>query len=75
MVGKFVEEDDEHWNTFLLLWDICSIALKFEVTASDTVKLAWMVETYLEAFVSLYGATQLTPKMPHLVHLPQQILR
>lgn len=75
MVGKFVEEDDEHWNTFLLLWDICSIALKFEVTPSDTVKLAWMVETYLEAFVSLYGATQLTPKMHHLVHLPQQILR
>lgn len=74
MVGNLVEEDDQHWSCFLLLWEICSIALAFEISANDTVKLAWLVEMYLEAFAALYGATSLTPKMHHLVHLPQQIL-
>ena len=31
-IGNYVEEFDEHWQ---LLWDICNIALAFEVTEED----------------------------------------
>ena len=30
--GDLVDEEDEHWKCFLLLWDICSIVLAYEVS-------------------------------------------
>ena len=74
MTGDLVDEEDEHWKCFLLLWDICSIVLAYEVSPNDPVRLAWLVETYLEAFTTLYGASTLTPKIHHFVHFPQQML-
>ena len=50
---RVVEPDDEHWQCFLLLWDICSVASAFEVTEDDATHLAWLVEVYLDAFQSL----------------------
>ena len=73
MIGKFIEQDDDHWECFLKLWDICSIACAFEVVKEEAVHLIWLTEMYLEAFKSLYS-TSVTPKMHYLVHLPQQIL-
>ena len=74
MVGRFVEEENEHWECFLMLWDICKIVLGHDFTESEAVHLEWMVETYLESFVELYGAEKMTPKTHHLVHLSLQIL-
>lgn len=74
IIGKYVETDNDHWECFLALWDICSIASAFEVTEDDATHLAWLVEVYLESFTSLYGES-ITPKMHYLVHLPQQIIR
>ena len=62
MIGKFVEQDDDHWECFLLLWDICSIACVFEVTKEEAIHLMWLTEIYLEAFLNLY-TTSVTPKM------------
>lgn len=45
-----------------------------EVTQNDSLHLAWLVQTYLESFKDLYGGSSITPKMHHLVHLPEQIL-
>ena len=73
MIGDKVPFDDEHWNSFLLLWDICSMVCAYEVTEDFSVHLAWVVEIYLESFKELYGGSTLTPKMHHLVHLPEQI--
>ena len=44
MIGKMIEEDDDHWQCFLLLWDIGSLVNSFEVTQRDTVHLAWLVK-------------------------------
>ena len=74
MLGDFIEEEDEHWECFLLFWDICSLVCAFEVTHDDSLHLAWLVQTYLESFKDLYGSSSITPKMHHLVHLPEQIL-
>ena len=72
-IGDLVDHDDDHWECFLLLWDICSVVCSFELTTDDATHLGWLIETYLEAFTSLYGAS-VTPKMHYLVHLPKQIL-
>ena len=54
MTGNLMDKEDEHWKCFLLLWDICSIVLAYEVSPNDPVRLAWLVETYLEAFTNTY---------------------
>ena len=74
MIGKMIEEDDDHWQRFLLLWDIGSLVNSFEVTQRDTVHLAWLVKMYLSSFKQLYPDVSIIPKMHYLVHLPQQIM-
>ena len=73
MFGDKIDKEDEHWECFLLLWDICSYTCRFGVTQEDSIHLAWIVQTYLEAFLDLYGEKSITPKLHHLVHLPEQI--
>ena len=70
MVGNYVERNDNHWECFLQLWDICSMVCAFEVTAGDAAHLAWLVQAYLEEFYDV----PMTPKLHYLVRLPQQIL-
>lgn len=72
-LGHYIDENDEHWQIFLMLWDICSVITKYVVTTDLATKLAWMVEGYLEAIVDLYGRKAITPKMHHLVHLKEQM--
>ena len=74
VIGEFVDDDDDHWSRFLLLWDICCLSTAFEVTEADANQLAWLVEAYLECFTSLYSVPVI-PKMHYLVHLPEQMLR
>ena len=72
IVEPLVETSDQHWECFLLLWDICSISSSLEVKQSDTIKLAWIVETYLEAFCHLYPSASILPKMHYFSHFPEQ---
>ena len=44
----------------------------YEVTQEEAVRLAWVIETYLEAMHDLYPVS--TPKMHYLVHLPELLL-
>ena len=74
VIGELVDDDDDHWSCFLLLWDICCLCTALEVTEADATQLAWLVETNLESFTSLYSVSVI-PKMHYLVHLPQQLLR
>jgi len=74
MIGHYIPQGNEHWECFLLLWDICNATSAFQVTESDTLKLAWMVEAYLESYTTLYTTT-LPPKFHYLLHLPNQILQ
>ena len=58
-IGNFVHEDDNHWKTFLLFWDICNMALAFEMREEDAGHLAWLVEAYLESFCLLYSGIEI----------------
>lgn len=73
ILGKYIQENDEHWDLFLSLWDICAVITTFKVTHELSTKLAWMVEAYLEGIVDLYGSKAITPKMHQLVHLQEQM--
>ena len=66
------DEDDLHWECFLLLWNISSVTSAFEVTSDDITYLAWIVEVYLESFKQLYDVAFI-PKLHYLVHLPEQM--
>ncbi len=75
-IGFSIPDEDSHWSCFLTYWEICNMALAYSVTAEDSSHLGWLVEVFLEMFTALYGDTvNLTPKMHHLVHLPEQMLR
>ena len=50
MIGCHIPQGDEHWECFLLLRDICNTTSEFEVTESDVLKLAWMVETHIQNY-------------------------
>ena len=52
MIRGYVPSNDEHWECFLLLWDICSMICVYEMTSDD---LVWMMQTYMECFEHLYG--------------------
>ena len=71
-IGNFVEEDDLHWECYLLLWSISSVTSAFEVTNGDITYLAWIVEVYLETFKQLYDVN-IIPKQHYLIHLSQQM--
>ena len=75
-IGKFIPEDDDHWACFLLFWEICNLSLAFKITKKLADHMEWLVEAFLESFSSLYSAeVNMTPKLHHLVHFPEQILR
>ena len=72
MLGNFVDDDDDHWECFLLLCTISNLVCAFE---ADSIYLAWIIETYLESFRSIYPTVMIIPKMHYLVHLPDQIVK
>ena len=74
MIGECIPEEDIHWECFLVLWDICAMVCAHKVTRQNSAQLGWLVKTYLESFTELYGQENITPKMHHLVHLPEQIM-
>ena len=71
MIGDLVPGDDKHWDCFLTLWDICSIACAYEVAVADAAHLAWLVQI---SFTQLYTGVSVPPKVHFLIHLPKQIL-
>ena len=55
-------------DCYLLLLAICDMTCSFEVHPDDSTKLAWLVQTYLECFTSLYSPDfSVIPKMHYLV--------
>ena len=74
LIGNFVNEDDDHWECFCILWAISDMVCTFEVHPDDPACLAWLVQVYLESFTRIYPDISVTPKMHYLVHLPQQMV-
>jgi len=75
LIGDMVPCDDPHWQSFITLLKICSIAVA-PVCSFDTVAyLRVLVEEKLELFTRLYPEQPVIPKQHYMVHYPSQIER
>ena len=74
MNRDYIRDEDIHWECFLVLWNICVMICAHEVTTQNSAQLGYLVKTYLESFTELYEEEKITPKMHHLVYLPEQIM-
>ena len=61
LIGNFVNEDDDHWECFCILWAISDMVCTFEVHPDDPACLAWLVQVYLESFTRIYPDVSVTP--------------
>lgn len=65
--------DDSHWQSFVILLEICRIAVS-PVSSHDTgAYLRVLVEEKLQHFTRLYPEQPIIPKQHYTVHYPSQI--
>ena len=74
MVGQYVPEEDDHWQCYINILRILTLATAVEVTDDTIATLAQLVEDYLHQMNLLYP-NSITPKMHYLLHLPDQMKR
>ncbi len=75
LIGDKVPLDDAHWNSFLLLIRICSVANSPVCTRDTIAYLQILIEEKLTAFKHLYPNSKLLPKHHYMIHYPSQMLR
>jgi len=75
-VGRYVPEDNSHWQFLLHLSDLVDLIFARRFTHDMVLHLKDVTEDHLSMFVELYGSCgiKLTPKHHLLVHLPSVIL-
>ena len=66
IVGQRVPSDDAHWNCYLRLLQILTIATSVEVTKETAPLLSVVTQEYLTVFNSLYP-NRIVPKMHYLL--------
>ena len=75
MVGRFIPQEDEYWENYLLMLQITDYLLAPEITADEVAHLKILIEMHHTSFVSLYPDCSVLPKMHYLVHMPRLILK
>ena len=74
LIGDKVEENDHHWECFLLLRKIIDIVLAPVASEELSSSLKLLIKEHHTKFVSLYGISSCIPKMHFLIHYPEQML-
>lgn len=72
ILGPHVEDDDPHWENFLLLVEISRLVFTPDISKSMVYYLSELIESYLSNYIKLYG--DLIPKQHFMVHYPRLIL-
>ena len=73
LIGDKVPQDDVHWNSFLLLLQICRI-VNSPIISPDTIAyFRILIEEKLRVFKELYPYEKLLPKHHYMLHYPLQI--
>ena len=75
LIADKIPLNDSHWDSFLLLLRICSIAKSPICTPDTIVYLRLLIQEKLESFKKLYSNTKLLPKHHYMLHYPSQIQR
>ena len=75
LIGDLVPEEDDCWDTFLLLHDILAHCMAPCVSPASISYLSVLIEMHHKSFSTNYPAQQMTPKMHYMVHFPELIRR
>lgn len=73
IVGPIVDVNEEHFQNFLDMLDICRIVFSPSIPKWMLSYLKDQIDVYLTGYIKLYGP--LIPKQHHMIHYPTQILR
>lgn len=73
IIGDKVPEGDKNWASFLLLLQICRIAVSTTCTYETIAYLRLLIEEKLTDFKQLYPDFRLIPKFHYMIHYPSQI--
>ena len=74
LVGEFVEEDNSHWQCYLLLLKIVQICLSPIVSTDLCAVLQVLVEEHHTLFQDVYPNETIIPKMHYMCHYPDLML-
>ena len=75
LIGDKIDQNDPHWECFLLLRKIVDIVLSPVVSKDISASLGLLIREHHIQFVNLYGSSSYIPKMHFLVHYPEQIIQ
>ena len=73
LIADKIPESDPHWQVFLLLLKICSIAIAPTCTYDLIAYLRIIIDEYLSTFCRLYPHKTLIPKQHYMIHYPSQM--
>ena len=73
LIADNIPENDPHWQEFLLLLKICSIAIAPTCTYDLIAYLRIIIDEYLSTFRGLYPHKTLIPKQHYMIHYPSQM--
>ena len=74
LIAEKVPENDDGWQCFLLLCQICQILLSPRILGFLCANLVQLIKQHHSNFLALYGSKHYTAKFHYLVHYPRQIL-
>ena len=75
MIGKHISASDQHWSNFLVLLEILDYVFAPTLTHEAVAHLKILINDHHQTFRILYPTSPIIPKMNHLVHYPELILR
>jgi len=73
IVGDLVPEDDEHWQTFIVLLQILVLCVSPVISLNTADVLECLIAKHNRNFVLQYSESSFTPKFHYLVHFPTQM--
>jgi hypothetical protein len=64
LIGKFIEEDDNHWKAFCTLLQIVHIVFSLLISKQQMPYLQILIQSHHENLKTLYSHASIIPKMP-----------
>ena len=75
LIGEFVPQQDEHWESFLSMMEIVDLLFSPTTTVDHAAYLAALINDHHRDFATLYPGSSILPKMHFLVHTPRLMIQ
>ena len=75
MIGNSVPEDDRNWKLFLALLTIVDYVFSPRTNQDAISYVSVLIKDHHTEFKQLYPSSPITPKLHHMVHIPEWMQR